>query len=345
MDDACTILPTSVTEVSAIGSLPVPDSTTHGMTLGSVMGRTMNGILHQAARRAVRLILASAGLIATVAVPPHANAADGDCALPAKTRRAVVRIIDGDTLLLDDGSEVGLVGALAPAPPAGDGDWMTWPPAVAARKALEALTHGQSVDIAFEDRQSDRHGRLLAQVFVGEGDGRRWLQGALVAAGHARAFSHVRSRGCARALIARETAARRAKLGLWGNAAYAVREAWRTRDLLRAVQTYQIVEGEVVDVADRRRTVYINFGRVWREDFTVLIERRSRSQFDSSTIDLLALKGRRVRVRGWIEESGGPMIKVTHPEQIEVLMDTEVAAEAGTPIGTQPTQPPIAAEP
>jgi len=31
------------------------------------------------------------------------------------------------------------------------------------------------------------------------------------------------------------------------------------------------------------------------------------------------LKDQRVRVRGWVRQFNGPLIDVTHPEQIEVL--------------------------
>ena len=46
---------------------------------------------------------------------------------------------------------------------------------------------------------------------------------------------------------------------------------------------------------------------------------RDRLLFEREGIDLEALEGRVVRVRGWVESWNGPMIKVTHPEQIEVL--------------------------
>lgn len=268
-------------------------------------------------------------LLATLATfaAPEQGAADPDCAPVTSARRAVIKVIDGDTLLLDDGSEAALIGALSPTPPGGGGDWQDWPPARAARQALETLALGKSVELAFADRQTDRHGRLLAQLFVGDGASRTWLQGALVEAGHARVHASPQTRLCVAALLARETAARQAGRGLWQNAAYAIREAWRTRELMRELQRFQIVEGEVLEVADRRRTVYINFGRHWREDFTVLVERRGRDLFDKAGIDLSQLKGRRIRVRGWLEENGGPLIKVTYPEQIESL-DLPAAADA-----------------
>ena len=32
-----------------------------------------------------------------------------------------------------------------------------------------------------------------------------------------------------------------------------------------------------------------------------------------------SLKGRRIRVRGWLRSRYGPLIEATHPEQIELL--------------------------
>jgi hypothetical protein len=34
-----------------------------------------------------------------------------------------------------------------------------------------------------------------------------------------------------------------------------------------------------------------------------------------------SLKGKRLRVRGWVKSRNGPMIEATHPEQIELLPD------------------------
>jgi hypothetical protein len=65
--------------------------------------------------------------------------------------------------------------------------------------------------------------------------------------------------------------------------------------------------------------VYLNFGRVWREDFTVVIERPGLRIFETAGIDPLSLDNMVIRVRGWIESADGPRIEVTHPEQIEVL--------------------------
>lgn len=73
----------------------------------------------------------------------------------------------------------------------------------------------------------------------------------------------------------------------------------------------------LADEADSR--VYLNFGRYWKEDFTVVIERRALRLFAESGLDPLRLEGALLRVRGWMDDHDGPRIEVTHPEQIEVL--------------------------
>jgi micrococcal nuclease len=43
--------------------------------------------------------------------------------------------------------------------------------------------------------------------------------------------------------------------------------------------------------------------------------------FAKEGIDVAAYQGRRIRVRGWVESWNGPMIEITHPEQIEEVME------------------------
>jgi len=75
----------------------------------------------------------------------------------------------------------------------------------------------------------------------------------------------------------------------------------------------------VLDAATVKGRTYLNFGADWREDFTVSIDKRAMKLFKKSGFDLLALKNKRIRVRGWLKKFNGPMIEASHPEQIEVL--------------------------
>jgi micrococcal nuclease len=254
--------------------------------------------------------------------PPLALA----CSLPEGPARAVVSVIDGDTLILDDHNKLRLIGAMRPAPPTADATATDWPPAVVAKDALERLVGGQSLLLEQDKRTSDRYGQQLAQAFVVSADGQIWLQGRMVEEGLARAYSFPDNRGCAAELIALEARARAAKRGLWANAAYAVRPAEATRELLRYVGSYQLVEGSVAAAVASKGRVYLDFGSDWRTDFSASVDAAARKEFEAAGLDPASLKGQRVRIRGWIESANGPQIRVTHPEQIEIIADDGTGA-------------------
>jgi endonuclease YncB( thermonuclease family) len=251
------------------------------------------------------------GVIAPVA--SHA-AADGVLAQLAVGERAtVVDIVDGDTVRLDDGWQVRLVGIQAPKLPLGRKNFKIWPLADEAKSVLETLLLNREVELAYGGQRVDRHGRRLAHLFLADGT---WIQGELLLAGMARVYSFPDNRAVVAEMLVAEGRARHSRAGIWDNRWYAVRAA---DDLARDIGSFQLVEGRVVDAADVRGTVYLNFGADWRSDFTIKVAKRSRKRFDAAGFDLQALEGRIVRVRGWIDAYNGPMIEMTHPEQIEVL--------------------------
>jgi hypothetical protein len=74
-----------------------------------------------------------------------------------------------------------------------------------------------------------------------------------------------------------------------------------------------------LSVRESGATIYLNFGRRWAQDFTVTILKRHRREFSAAGIDPKFLEGRPIRVRGWIEQRGGPVIEADAPEQIELV--------------------------
>jgi hypothetical protein len=169
------------------------------------------------------------------------------------------------------------------------------------------------------EREADRYGRLVAHVFVSEGGSERWLQEELVRQGLARVSARVGDTACARTLLAAEQAARAAKLGLWGEPYYVMNKAEDPTEVLKSRGRFALVEGKVVSVRESGGTIYVNFGRRWSEDFTVTIAKRNERAFSAAGVEPKSLSGRRVRIRGWIEERGGPWVEAARPEQIEVL--------------------------
>ena len=246
-------------------------------------------------------------------------AARGCDALRDGPRATVTAVRDGDTVLLDTGAEVRLVGTQAPKLPLGREDFETWPFAEEAKTALEKIVLGQSVVLRYGGEEVDRHGRILAQVFVtGEG-GEAWVQEEMVKAGFARVYSFPDNRACLVELLAAEGRARAMKLGIWADPYYSVRRADRPETILDREGHYELVEGRVLLAEQSGSLVYLNFGRLWKEDFTAVIDARSLKLFIGSGLDPLVLGGALVRVRGWVESHDGPRIEVSHPEQIEVL--------------------------
>jgi hypothetical protein len=120
-------------------------------------------------------------------------------------------------------------------------------------------------------------------------------------------------------LLAKEQAARAAKLGLWGEPVYVMGKAEDPAEVLKDRGRFALVEGKVLSVRESGGTIYVNFGRRWSEDFTVTIAKRNERTFSAAGLVPKSLSGRKVRIRGWIEERGGPWVEAARPEQIEVL--------------------------
>ena len=128
------------------------------------------------------------------------------------------RVADGRTFLLDDGREVRLAGIEVPPLAADSG---SAPGGAASKDGLAALLAGSEIVLRqAEPQQTDRYGRIMAYAFVTRGGSERLVQAELLAAGLARVAPRVGSRACAMELLSRESAARRAKLGLWATSYY-----------------------------------------------------------------------------------------------------------------------------
>lgn len=259
--------------------------------------------------KATRKLIYAVVLVAAAVVPAGSGLAE----LERGAQARVVGVIDGDTVVLDDGSEVRLVGIQAPKLPLGRPNFEPWPLAPEAKAALSKLVEGAQVALSYGGRRTDRHGRHLAHLHTEDGT---WVQGTLLRRGMARVYSFADNRALVPEMLAIEREARAAGRGIWADPFYAVRRAEETPRLL---DTYQVVEARVLEANEVRRRIYLNFGMDWRTDFTITIDPRDRASFDGAQFDPLALDGRLIRARGWIALRNGPMLKVSHPEQIEVL--------------------------
>ncbi len=247
-----------------------------------------------------------------------ALAAFSSAALACKVSRGesavVAAMADDGTLTLADGRSVKLAGI----------DLLVRPDASGAGLI------GQHVTLHYGVTRIDRYGRALALVTLADG---RILQENLVAAGAVRVAPSGDMGLCIGDFLTLEAQARAARLGLWRNATYAIRQADDVAALNRLDGTYQLVEGVVQGVTKVRGRIYINFGADWRTDFTVTVAPAEAKLFTVGAWGKLtgenpALVGAKVRVRGFLSRYNGPGMTIAVPEQIEFL-DRKMPEESG----------------
>jgi endonuclease YncB( thermonuclease family) len=213
----------------------------------------------------------------------------------------VARVLAGNLLELGDGGVVRLAGIRPP-----DAGGL----AAQAQAALAGLVEHRELRLEPANQARDRHGRLVAQLWRDDG---LWLQGALLDQGLAQVQTRPGEVALAAKMSARERAARESGVGVWARGGLTPIPAAEVR---RLVGSFQIVEGRVVRVALTERYVYLNFGADWRTDFTLRVARKGERGFRQAGIELEELAGREVEVRGYVLEAGGPLIELSHPEQI-----------------------------
>jgi endonuclease YncB( thermonuclease family) len=235
-----------------------------------------------------------------VAAASHAANAAG-CSFEAQGEGHVGSVTDNRTFRLDDGREVRLAGIQTVA---------------TGNAALAALLAGRDVTLQGETDAPDRWGRQPAFVFT-EGSAAS-IQGQLLARGEALVSADIADKGCAAELAAAEAAARQAKRGTWADSTV-IKNAERPGDILARIGQFAVVEGKVLSVRQAGATFYANFGRRWTRDFAVTISRRMMASFEAAGINLKSLENRNIRVRGWVEQRGGPRIELLHVGQIELI--------------------------
>ena len=227
--------------------------------------------------------------------------ADEPCRGVAIGTAEAAAVRDGRTVQLADGRELRLMGIEA-----GEDS-----------RALQALIDGRPLRLERLGPETDRYGRLTALAYAG--DSPQSLQAALLEQGRARVSPRVGAKSCAALWLAAETRARAASLGLWADPNFAPLSAEDLPRLTAAAGRFALVEGKVLSVRESGATIYVNFGRRWTQDFTVTILKRQQRTFSAAGLEPKRLEGRRVRVRGWIERRGGPLIAAEAPEQIETI--------------------------
>jgi endonuclease YncB( thermonuclease family) len=227
-------------------------------------------------------------------------------------------VVDGRSFVLDNGREMRLHGIETPfMPTAGESGARADADRGASRAAvgaLAALVLGQTIEL--DEEGLDRYGRT--RVWARLAGAPASVAHDLLAQGVVRVAAEVGPRPCAMELWGRERAARQAKLGLWGEAYYAVRRADDLAGLAAEQGQFVLVEGRVTSVRESGGWIYVNLARRWSQTLTVALAKRSERAIVAAGLEPRQLERRQIRVRGFVEERNGPRIEVTRAEQIEI---------------------------
>lgn len=290
-------------------------------------------------------LAAAENLSETLQQEPHTDAKSAEtgasdpsasqCTLRPGPKHTATRVIDVETVLLDDGKELRLAGILGPRARDAGASPGAWPAEEAAKAALAALVLGKEIELAYSKRSTDRYGRHIAHAFLDTAGSRTWVQGALLGAGHARAAALPGDGACFAELLAHERLARDARAGLWTLPLYGAQSAARTRQLLAARSSFQIVRGKITGISETRSAFFLNFGDDWKSDFTVRVPRRALKHDAALAGRLKALEGQWFEVRGWIERRNGPMISIENPSEI-AAPDGIAMSQGSEPGGAEP---------
>lgn len=148
----------------------------------------------------------------STASPPAAGT-QGEVGLPAGRDATVLRIVDGDTLVLVGGERVRLIGIDTPETKHPDRPVECFGPQ--ATEHLEALLGpGAAVRLEFDVERTDRYGRTLAYVWRRE-DGLH-VNRAMVAGGYAQVLTVPPNVAHQETYLAAQREARSSNRGLWG---------------------------------------------------------------------------------------------------------------------------------
>lgn len=244
--------------------------------------------------------------LACLLLPPLSGKSHAACSFVPSAEQ-VIAIGQGGILTLNDGSTARLTDIAVTLPD----------------EALDLITRRSTSILRLADAAPDRWGRI--PVSLASADDAP-LARILVQQGLARVDPGPVAMLCDPDLLAIEDTARRARRGMWRDPANQPIAARNTPALLGRLGEFVLVEGRVASAGVRNRTTFIDLTGRWRGGFTVMVPAplwqdvvaRIRDQHGLDPDDLT---GRRIRVRGVMQEWRGPAIELAIAAFIEILDD------------------------
>jgi micrococcal nuclease len=190
---------------------------------------------------------------------------------------------------------------------------------IKAQAVLTQVTTSAEIKISTNGTK-DRWGRIAAHVFItpNEAQEQAWLQGFLLQYGHSRISLESHADPCFTIMKALETEAITQKQGLWAEP-FSIIESSNSAELLKRRGELVHIRGQVVGIGETRTVYYLNFGKSWQKDFSIVILKRHVKHFDEQSLSPRSLDRKQVYIRGIVDGDIGPRLEVQRPDQIDKL--------------------------
>jgi len=253
-----------------------------------------------------RVLLTLAFLLCLPLSPAfYAATADTACSSQQSDDIATIRYIhDGDTLHLEDGRKIRLIGINTPE--LARDNKPAEPYAVAATNALKALfKDDKSIALLFGKDRKDHYGRYLAHALLADGQN---VQAILLKQGLAQVITIPPNTRFAACYLEIEHQARCDKAGLWHDTNIVAAAQLQNSHL-----GFHLVQGKVENIRTNDKGIWLDLDH----KLTVGIRPENLALFDKKTID--ELLHQTVIVRGWINKSDKTnpyYVRIRHPLSI-----------------------------
>jgi endonuclease YncB( thermonuclease family) len=216
----------------------------------------------------------------------------------------VKKVYDGDTILLNNGTKVRLLGINTPE--VENRNKLAQPFGEEAKQWLEKTLSGQKVRLQKDVEKKDKYGRTLAHVFT---QTRRHINLELVEKGLATVNIHPPGVKYTDALLSAQNKAEANEIGLWQHEQYQAKLI-DSLDQTR-LRGWQRLVGKVISIRESRKYVYLVFSKL----FDIRIARKNLFYFP----DLSEYLDKTIEVRGWASRrKKHRSMLIRHPSAIKV---------------------------
>jgi len=225
--------------------------------------------------------------------------------IPTESYYQIKKIYDGDTILLENGTKLRLLGINTPE--VSKRDKIADEGGEEAKQWLIEKLTGAKIKLRYDLERKDKYGRVLAHVFTKNNE---HINLQLVSNGLAIANIWPPNLKYADKLIAAQQQAESQKLGLWKMSAYAVKNV---NDFdSKKHKGWQRIRGTVIRIKQARKYDYLYFS----PQFALKIARNSENLFG----DLNDYLGKTIEARGWVRKNKQNYhLLIRHPSAIKIL--------------------------